>query len=121
VLIDRETLRLAARQEVVDSRQLDTKNAFSQAMLERQFQAWRAFSASASHRSTAFPRCAKDRCQRIEVARAVGMDSRIGNRFLNASVGFGGSCFKKDILNLVYICESYGLRRSRGTGNRSSR
>jgi UDPglucose 6-dehydrogenase len=44
-----------------------------------------------------------------EVARAIGMDSRIGNRFLNASVGFGGSCFHKDILNLVYICESYGL------------
>jgi len=45
----------------------------------------------------------------LEVAQAVGMDSRIGNRFLNASAGFGGSCFKKDILNLVYICESYGL------------
>ncbi len=44
-----------------------------------------------------------------EVARAVGMDSRIGPKFLNASVGFGGSCFKKDILNLVYLCEKYGL------------
>jgi len=44
-----------------------------------------------------------------EVAKAIGMDNRIGSRFLNASVGFGGSCFKKDILNLVYICESYGL------------
>lgn len=44
-----------------------------------------------------------------EVSRAIGMDNRIGSRFLNASVGFGGSCFKKDILNLVYICESYGL------------
>jgi UDPglucose 6-dehydrogenase len=44
-----------------------------------------------------------------EVSRAVGMDSRIGSRFLNASVGFGGSCFKKDILNLVYLCETYGL------------
>jgi len=41
--------------------------------------------------------------------RAVGRDSRVCSRFLNASVGFGGSCFKKDILNLVYICESYGL------------
>jgi len=47
-----------------------------------------------------------------EVARAIGMDSRIGPRFLNASVGFGGSCFKKDILNLVYLCESYGLAES---------
>jgi UDPglucose 6-dehydrogenase len=40
-----------------------------------------------------------------EVAHAVGKDSRIGPCFLNASVGFGGSCFQKDILNLVYICE----------------
>jgi len=44
-----------------------------------------------------------------EVSRAIGLDSRIGSRFLEASVGFGGSCFKKDILNLVYLCESYGL------------
>jgi UDPglucose 6-dehydrogenase len=44
-----------------------------------------------------------------EVAYAIGTDSRIGPRFLKASVGFGGSCFKKDILNLVYICRSYGL------------
>lgn len=44
-----------------------------------------------------------------EVARAVGMDSRLGPKFLNASVGFGGSCFKKDILNLVYLCRFYGL------------
>lgn len=44
-----------------------------------------------------------------EVAHAVGLDSRIGSRFLRASVGFGGSCFKKDILNLVYLCEYYGL------------
>jgi UDPglucose 6-dehydrogenase len=44
-----------------------------------------------------------------EVAKAIGMDSRIGNKFLKASVGFGGSCFQKDILNLVYIAKSYGL------------
>ncbi|KAG9447406.1 hypothetical protein H6P81_013534 [Aristolochia fimbriata] len=44
-----------------------------------------------------------------EVAYAVGKDSRIGSRFLNASVGFGGSCFQKDILSLVYICECHGL------------
>jgi UDPglucose 6-dehydrogenase len=44
-----------------------------------------------------------------EVARAIGMDSRIGSKFLNASVGFGGSCFQKDILNLVYIAKSLGL------------
>lgn len=44
-----------------------------------------------------------------EVSRAIGMDGRIGGRFLKAGVGFGGSCFKKDILNLVYLCETYGL------------
>lgn len=44
-----------------------------------------------------------------EISRAVGMDDRIGKRFLQSSVGFGGSCFQKDILNLVYLCETYGL------------
>ena len=44
-----------------------------------------------------------------EVARAIGTDSRVGSKFLKASVGFGGSCFQKDILNLVYIAKSYGL------------
>merc|ERR1712157_154152 len=44
-----------------------------------------------------------------EISRAVGMDDRIGKRFLQPSVGFGGSCFQKDILNLVYLCETYGL------------
>jgi UDPglucose 6-dehydrogenase len=44
-----------------------------------------------------------------EISRAVGMDARIGGRFLQSSVGFGGSCFQKDILNLVYLCETYGL------------
>jgi len=44
-----------------------------------------------------------------EVARAIGTDSRIGPKFLKSSVGFGGSCFQKDILNLVYLCQSFGL------------
>merc|ERR1712232_64770 len=44
-----------------------------------------------------------------EISRAVGMDDRIGKRFLQSSVGFGGSCFQKDILNLVYLCETFGL------------
>jgi UDPglucose 6-dehydrogenase len=44
-----------------------------------------------------------------EVARAIGRDSRIGQKFLKASVGFGGSCFQKDILNLVYLCQHFGL------------
>ena len=44
-----------------------------------------------------------------EVSRAIGADSRIGSKFLDAGPGFGGSCFKKDILNLVYLCEYFGL------------
>lgn len=47
----------------------------------------------------------------LQVAHSIGTDSRIGGKFLNASVGFGGSCFQKDILNLVYICETLGLKQ----------
>ncbi|NRB58879.1 MAG: nucleotide sugar dehydrogenase [Winogradskyella sp.] len=53
--------------------------------------------------------CEKTEADVNEVARAIGMDSRIGPKFLSASIGFGGSCFQKDILNLVYIARSYGL------------
>ncbi len=53
--------------------------------------------------------CEKTGADVSEVARAIGMDSRIGSKFLKSSVGFGGSCFQKDILNLVYIAKSYGL------------
>jgi UDPglucose 6-dehydrogenase len=54
--------------------------------------------------------CEKTEADINEVARAIGTDSRIGPKFLKASVGFGGSCFQKDILNLVYIARSYGLQ-----------
>ncbi|GEC77425.1 UDP-glucose 6-dehydrogenase [Flavobacterium aquatile] len=53
--------------------------------------------------------CEKTGADVTEVARAIGMDSRIGSKFLKSSVGFGGSCFQKDILNLVYISKSFGL------------
>ena len=53
--------------------------------------------------------CEKSGADVNEVSRAIGMDSRIGSKFLKASVGFGGSCFQKDILNLVYIAKTYGL------------
>ncbi len=53
--------------------------------------------------------CEKTGASIDEVSAAVGMDSRIGSKFLKASVGFGGSCFQKDILNLVYISKSFGL------------
>lgn len=45
----------------------------------------------------------------LQVANAIGTDSRIGNKFLQPSVGFGGSCFQKDAYNLIYICESLNL------------
>lgn len=54
--------------------------------------------------------CEKTEADVEEVAHAIGMDHRIGSHFLRASVGFGGSCFKKDILNLVYIAEQQGLQ-----------
>ncbi len=54
--------------------------------------------------------CERTDANIAEVSRAIGTDSRIGSKFLNASVGFGGSCFQKDILNLVYISRSFGLQ-----------
>lgn len=53
--------------------------------------------------------CEKTGADIDELSKAVGMDHRIGPKFLKASVGFGGSCFQKDILNLVYLCKFYGL------------
>jgi UDPglucose 6-dehydrogenase len=53
--------------------------------------------------------CEATGAQVDEVAKVLGTDSRIGPKFLKASVGFGGSCFKKDLLSLVYLCEFYGL------------
>jgi len=54
--------------------------------------------------------CERTDANVAEVSRAIGFDSRIGSKFLNSSVGFGGSCFQKDILNLVYIARSFGLQ-----------
>ena len=53
--------------------------------------------------------CEKTGANIDEVSNAIGLDKRIGPEFLKSSVGFGGSCFKKDILNLVYLCKHYGL------------
>ena len=53
--------------------------------------------------------CEKTGAKIDELSNAIGMDHRIGPHFLKASVGFGGSCFQKDILNLVYLCKHYGL------------
>ncbi len=48
----------------------------------------------------------------MEVAKAIGADSRIGAKFLNSGPGFGGSCFQKDLLNIVYLCRHYGLNEA---------
>jgi UDPglucose 6-dehydrogenase len=53
--------------------------------------------------------CEKTGADIDELSKAIGMDHRIGPHFLKASVGFGGSCFQKDILNLVYLCRHFGL------------
>jgi UDPglucose 6-dehydrogenase len=55
--------------------------------------------------------CEKTGANIDELSNAIGMDHRIGPKFLKASVGFGGSCFQKDILNLVYLCKFYGLEK----------
>lgn len=53
--------------------------------------------------------CEKTNADVHEIAKAIGMDTRIGSKFLQAGVGFGGSCFRKDILNMSYVCETLGL------------
>ena len=58
--------------------------------------------------------CEKPVLQFKRLSKAIGLDKRIGEEFLKASVGFGGSCFQKDILNLVYLSRNYGLVRSCG-------
>jgi UDPglucose 6-dehydrogenase len=55
--------------------------------------------------------CEKTGADIEELSKAIGMDHRIGSKFLKASVGFGGSCFQKDVLNLIYLCRHYGLER----------
>jgi UDPglucose 6-dehydrogenase len=106
---------LQARQEIVDlyanwvpADRILTSNVWSAELSKLVANAFLAQRISSINSISAL--CEKTDASVMEVARAVGMDSRIGSRFLNASVGFGGSCFRKDILNLVYICQSYGLQ-----------
>jgi UDPglucose 6-dehydrogenase len=106
---------LQARQEIVDiyanwvpPERILTSNIWSSELSKLVANAFLAQRISSINSISAL--CEKTDASVQEVARAVGMDTRVGSRFLNASVGFGGSCFKKDILNLVYICESYGLQ-----------
>jgi UDPglucose 6-dehydrogenase len=105
---------IKARQELVDiyanwvpREKIITSNIWSSELSKLVANAFLAQRISSINSISAL--CEQTEADIGEVARAIGKDSRIGARFLNASVGFGGSCFKKDILNLVYICESYGL------------
>ncbi|MBN2412716.1 nucleotide sugar dehydrogenase [candidate division KSB1 bacterium] len=111
----RETERgRRARQEIVDifanwvpSDKIITSNIWSSELSKLVSNAFLAQRVSSINSISAL--CEKTEADVQEVARAVGFDTRIGGKFLQASVGFGGSCFKKDILNLVYISESFGL------------
>jgi UDPglucose 6-dehydrogenase len=84
-----------------------TSNIWSSELSKLVANAFLAQRISSINSFTAF--CEKSEADITEVARAIGMDNRLGNKFLNPSIGWGGSCFKKDILNLVYLCRHYGL------------
>ena len=84
-----------------------TSNIWSSELSKLVANAFLAQRISSINSFTAF--CEKTEADITEVSRAIGMDSRLGNKFLNSSLGWGGSCFKKDILNLVYLCRNYGL------------
>jgi UDPglucose 6-dehydrogenase len=105
---------IAAREQVVEiyanwvpRERIVTSNVWSAELSKLVANAFLAQRISSINSISAL--CEKTEADVTEVSRTIGMDSRIGKRFLVSSVGFGGSCFKKDILNLVYICQSYGL------------
>jgi UDPglucose 6-dehydrogenase len=91
----------------VDRERIITTNLWSSELSKLAANAFLAQRVSSINAISAL--CEKTEADVAEVAHAIGTDSRIGPRFLRASVGFGGSCFKKDILNLVYLCEHYSL------------
>jgi len=108
---------LAARQAVVDiyaswvpRERILTTNVWSSELSKIAANAFLAQRISSINALSEL--CEKTGANVNEVSRAIGADSRIGAKFLRAGVGFGGSCFKKDILNLVYMCESQGLHEA---------
>ncbi len=105
-LVARETLAAIYAQWIPRNKIL-TSNIWSSELSKLVANAFLAQRISSINTISAL--CEKTDADITEVARAVGMDSRIGPKFLEASVGFGGSCFKKDILHLVYLCQQYGL------------
>jgi len=105
---------LAAREELVEiysrwvpAEKIITSNIWSAELSKLVANAFLAQRVSSINSISAL--CEKADADISEVARAVGTDSRIGSKFLRAGIGFGGSCFKKDILNLVYLCRFYSL------------
>lgn len=92
----------------VPDEQIITTNLWSSELSKLVANAFLAQRVSSINSITAL--CEQTDADIDEIARAIGSDHRIGNKFLKASVGYGGSCFQKDILNLVYICESFGLQ-----------
>ncbi len=114
---DETEMGRAARQAVVDiyaswvpRERILTTNVWSSELSKIAANAFLAQRISSINALTEL--CEKTGADVTEVARAIGADSRIGSKFLKAGVGFGGSCFKKDILNLVYMCESQGLSQA---------
>jgi UDPglucose 6-dehydrogenase len=93
----------------VPERKIIQTNLWSAEMAKLTANAFLAQRVSSINSISAF--CEATGANISEVAKAVGSDSRIGPKFLKAGVGFGGSCFKKDILNLVYLCEYHGLHQ----------
>jgi len=92
----------------VPRQQIITTNLWSSELSKLVANAFLAQRVSSINSITAL--CEETDADIDEIARAIGSDPRIGNKFLKASVGYGGSCFQKDILNLVYICETFGLK-----------
>jgi UDPglucose 6-dehydrogenase len=106
---------LKARQSIVDiyanwvpAENILTTNVWSSELTKLTANAFLAQRVTSINTISAL--CEKTEADVEEVARAIGKDSRIGPKFLKSSLGFGGSCFKKDILNLAYLCEYYGLQ-----------
>lgn len=92
----------------VEESRIITTNLWSSELSKLVANAFLAQRVSSINSITAL--CDKTDADVDEISRAIGSDVRIGNKFLKASVGYGGSCFQKDILNLVYICETFGLQ-----------
>ena len=105
--IDAINLLVNIYKKWVDEKKIITTNLWSSELSKLVANAFLAQRISSVNSISAL--CESTGANIQEVTKAIGSDTRIGNKFLNAGPGFGGSCFKKDILNLVYLCRYYGL------------